>query len=70
MPYVKQIPSRGSMYDEGNPEPVLCDSREGWDGREVGGRFQREGTHVYLMPIHVDVQQKSSQYSNYALIKH
>ena len=45
-------------------------SLEGWDGREVGGRFQREGTHVHLMPIHVDVQQKSSQYSNYALIKH
>ena len=24
-------------------------------GREVGGEFMREGTHAYLMPIHVDV---------------
>ena len=27
-------------------------------GREVGGEFKREGTYVYLWPIHVDVWQK------------
>ena len=32
--------------------------------RKVGGRFKREGTYVPLIPIHVAVQQKSSQ-SNY-----
>ena len=27
----------------------------GWDGEEIGGRFKREGTYVYLWMIHVDV---------------
>jgi len=31
-------------------------------GREVGRRFKREGTCVYLWMIHDDVWQKSSQY--------
>ena len=31
-------------------------------GKEVGGRFKREGTYVYLQQIHVDVRQKPSQY--------
>ena len=29
---------------------------------EVGGKFKREGTYVYLRLIHVDVWQKSTQY--------
>ena len=31
-------------------------------GREVGGRVKREGTHVYLWPIHVDVWQRPTQF--------
>ena len=31
-------------------------------GREVGGAFRREGTHVCLWPVHDDVWQKPSQY--------
>ena len=31
-------------------------------GWEVGGRFKREGTYVYLWLIHDDVWQKSAQY--------
>ena len=31
-------------------------------GREMGGRFKREGTYVYLWLIHVDVWQKPTQY--------
>ena len=31
-------------------------------GKEVGGGFEREGTYVYLMPIHVDVWPDPSQY--------
>ena len=30
--------------------------------RDLGGRFKREGTYVYLRLIHVDVLQKSTQY--------
>ena len=28
---------------------------EGWDGREMGGRFKREGMYVYLWLIHAEV---------------
>ena len=31
-------------------------------GWEVGGRFNREGTYIYLWLIHVDVWQKPTQY--------
>ena len=31
-------------------------------GSEVGGRFKREGTYVYLWLIHVPIRQKPSQY--------
>ena len=31
-------------------------------GREVGGRFKREGAYVYVWLIHVDVWQKPAQY--------
>ena len=33
----------------------LCINLEGWDGREMGGRFKREGIYVYLWLIHVEV---------------
>ena len=31
-------------------------------GWEVGGKFKREGTYVYLWLIHVDVWQKPTHY--------
>ena len=40
----------------------LCINLEGWTGREMGGRFKREGTYVYLWLIHVDVWQKPITY--------
>ena len=34
----------------------LCIYLEGWDlGREMGGRFKREGIYVYLWLIHAEV---------------
>ena len=30
-------------------------------GREMGGRFKREGTYVYLWLIHADLWQKSTK---------
>ena len=40
--------------------------RMGW---EVGGRFKREGTYIYLWLIHVEVWQKPTQYCNYPTLK-
>ena len=33
----------------------VCINLEGWDGREMGGRFKREGIYVDLWLIHVEV---------------
>ena len=37
-------------------------------GRNMGGGFRLEGTHVYLWAIHVDVWQKPSQYPSIKFI--
>jgi len=29
---------------------------------EMGGRLKREGTYIYLWPIHVNIWQKPTQY--------
>ena len=36
-------------------ERGLCINLEGGMGRETGGRFKREGMHVYIWLIHVEV---------------
>ena len=41
---------------------MLCNNLLGWDGVEEGGRFKREGTYVYLWPVHVDVWQSPTQH--------
>ena len=36
-----------SMYDAGNPKPVLCDNLEEWDA-EGGGRGAQEGGGICI----------------------
>ena len=38
-------------------------------GREAGGGFKKEGTHVYLWLTHVDVWQKPSQYCEVIILQ-
>ena len=38
----------------------------GWD---MGGRFKREGTYVYLGLIHVNIWQKPTQYCKAAVFQ-
>ena len=33
-----------------------------YQGREMGGRFKREGIYVYLWLIHVEVRQKTTKF--------
>ena len=40
---------------------MLCENLEGWERVEVGEKFKREETYVYLWPIHV-VWQKPTQH--------
>ena len=46
LPYVNMQWESALCYRE--LSPLLCDNLEGWDGWEVGGRINREGTWVYL----------------------
>ena len=48
LPYVKLIASGNLLYDAGNS--IQCSVTIYWGGMgwEVGGRFKREGTYVYL----------------------
>ena len=41
---------------------MLCDDLEGWGGGRMGGRVKREGIYVYILLIHVIVQQKLIQH--------
>ena len=36
---------------------------------EVGGRFKRERTYVYLWLIHVDIQKKPTQYGKIIILQ-
>ena len=67
---VKWVASGKSLYDLGSLNPVLSDSLGG-DGMgwEVGERFRKEGTHVYLWLIHVDVWQKPTQYCQVTIVQ-
>ena len=48
--------------DSGNSNQGSVTTQRGRMRREVGGRFKREQAYVYLWLIHVDVQQKPTQY--------
>ena len=50
------------LYDSGNSNQGSVTTSSGGKGWEVGQRFKKEGTDVYLWLIHVDVWQKSNQY--------
>ena len=44
---------------QGTQTGALYQPRGVGDGREMGGRFKREGAYVHLWLIHVDVWQKT-----------
>ena len=52
-----------------NPKLVFCDSLKAWGGEGGERVFRREGTHVYLWLIHVDVWQKLSQYCKVIILQ-
>ena len=55
--YVKQIASPGLMHETRCSGLVHWDDPEGWDGEGGGRRGSRQGTHVHLWQIHVNVWQ-------------
>ena len=55
LPYVKQIADGNLLYDSGNSNRATVSTWRGGMGREMEGRFKREGIYVYLWLIHVEV---------------
>ena len=64
-----QIATENLLYHAGSSNPELCDNLGGGMGWEVGGRFKKERTYVYLCLIHVDVLQKLSQYCKASILQ-
>ena len=48
LPYVKFIASESSLHNSGNLNRGSVSTQRGGVGREMGGRFKREGIYVYL----------------------
>ena len=55
LPYIKYIAKGNLLYVSGNPNTGCVSTQRGGMGREMGGRFKREGIYVYLWLIHVEV---------------
>ena len=51
------------MYGSGISNRGSVSTWRGGMGRDMGGRFKREGTYVYLWLIHVEVWQKTAKFS-------
>ena len=58
LPYVKQIANGNLLYGSGNSNRSSVSTERGGIGREMGGRFKREGIYVYLWLIHVGFDRK------------
>ena len=55
LPYVKQRANGNLLNNLGNSNLDSVKTYKGQMGREVGGRFKRERTYIYLWLIHTDV---------------
>ena len=55
--------------DAQNPNQGSTTTQRGRMGREVRGRFKREGTPVYLWLIHVGAWQKPTQYCKSSILQ-
>ena len=53
--YVKQRAKGNLLYGSGNFNRGSVFTYRGGLGKEMGGSFKREGIHVYLSLIHVEV---------------
>ena len=57
------------MYEQGTKNQCSVTTWKDRMGREVEGLFRMEGTRIYVWPIHTDVWQKPSQYSEVIILQ-
>ena len=62
IPDVNQIADGNLLYDSGNSNRGSVTTQRRRKRWEVGGRFKRVETYVYLWLIHFDPQEKPMQY--------
>ena len=64
-----KIDSGNLLSDSGNSNQDSMTTQRGGRGSDVGGRFKREETYVYLWLIHVDKWQKPTQYCKATILQ-
>ena len=62
LPYVKYIAHGNFLSGSGNSNRGSVSTPRRGTGREMGGRFKREGVYVFLWLIHVEVSQKTAKF--------
>ena len=60
--FVKLIANGNLLYGSGNSKRGSVSTQRDGMGKEVEGRFKREGICVYLWLIHVEVSQKTAKF--------
>jgi len=54
LPFICKIANRNLLYGSGNSNRGCVSTQRSGMGREMGGKFKKEGIHVYLWPIHIE----------------
>ena len=55
LPYIEEIAKGNLLYGSGNSNGGCVSIYRDGLGKELGGRFKKEGIYVYLWLIHVEV---------------
>ena len=69
LPYVKEIANGNLLYVPGNSNRGSVSTYRGGIGREMRGRFKREGIYVYLWLIHVEVLYKTTKFGKAIILE-
>jgi len=62
LPHANQTANGNLLYDSGNSNRGSVTTYRGGIGREMEGKFKREGTYIYLWLIHADIWQKTTKF--------
>ena len=61
IPYVNYIANGHLLYGSGNSNRGSASAQRGGMGKEMEGKFKREGMYVYLWLTHFEVWQKTTK---------
>ena len=67
LPYVKWIASGTLLFDTGSSTQCSVTTQKGGEGQDLGERFKKEETYVYLWLIHIVWQKPTQHYKAISL---